>query len=189
MPTWCSTCATCRTRTSFPSCAPRPGSTPTCRHSCSKPGGRELLTDLASMLSKLLPRYEREGKSYLTIAIGCTGGRHRSGRAGRGPGRPRCGRSAMSASSIATWRRRLSRTTRGRPSRANVSGQPDRSCLGPDHQTCSARRQTCSVDCAALLRGDSYLVFERSRVGSASGRGARRSTGVSTSRGVLNRLW
>ena len=40
--------------------------------------GRELLTDLSSMLSKLLPRYEREGKSYLTIAIGCTGGRHRS---------------------------------------------------------------------------------------------------------------
>jgi RNase adapter protein RapZ len=25
-----------------------------------------------------MPRYEREGKSYLTIAIGCTGGRHRS---------------------------------------------------------------------------------------------------------------
>jgi UPF0042 nucleotide-binding protein len=25
-----------------------------------------------------LPRYEREGKSYLTIAVGCTGGRHRS---------------------------------------------------------------------------------------------------------------
>ena len=30
------------------------------------------------MLSRLLPRYEREGKSYLTIAVGCTGGRHRS---------------------------------------------------------------------------------------------------------------
>ena len=30
------------------------------------------------MLDVLLPRYEREGKSYLTIAIGCTGGRHRS---------------------------------------------------------------------------------------------------------------
>jgi UPF0042 nucleotide-binding protein len=42
------------------------------------PEGRELLADLANMLSKLLPRYEREGKSYLTIAIGCTGGRHRS---------------------------------------------------------------------------------------------------------------
>jgi hypothetical protein len=25
-----------------------------------------------------MPKYEREGKSYLTIAIGCTGGRHRS---------------------------------------------------------------------------------------------------------------
>jgi UPF0042 nucleotide-binding protein len=42
------------------------------------PEGRELLADLVNMLSKLLPRYEREGKSYLTIAIGCTGGRHRS---------------------------------------------------------------------------------------------------------------
>ncbi|HLI10953.1 MAG TPA: RNase adapter RapZ [Alphaproteobacteria bacterium] len=29
-------------------------------------------------LAPLLPRFEREGKSYLTIAIGCTGGRHRS---------------------------------------------------------------------------------------------------------------
>ncbi len=33
---------------------------------------------IVSMLSVLLPRYEKEGKSYLTIAIGCTGGRHRS---------------------------------------------------------------------------------------------------------------
>jgi UPF0042 nucleotide-binding protein len=30
------------------------------------------------MLQRLIPRYEREGKSYLTIALGCTGGRHRS---------------------------------------------------------------------------------------------------------------
>ena len=30
------------------------------------------------MLSPLLPRFEEEGKSYLTIAVGCTGGRHRS---------------------------------------------------------------------------------------------------------------
>jgi UPF0042 nucleotide-binding protein len=30
------------------------------------------------LLEFSLPRYEREGKSYLTIAIGCTGGRHRS---------------------------------------------------------------------------------------------------------------
>ncbi len=33
---------------------------------------------LTAMLTALLPRYEREGKSYLTIAVGCTGGRHRS---------------------------------------------------------------------------------------------------------------
>jgi len=33
---------------------------------------------LASLLRWLLPRYLREGKSYLTVAVGCTGGRHRS---------------------------------------------------------------------------------------------------------------
>jgi RNase adapter protein RapZ len=30
------------------------------------------------LLEPLLPRYEQEGKTYVTIAIGCTGGRHRS---------------------------------------------------------------------------------------------------------------
>jgi len=34
--------------------------------------------NLKDMLVTLLPAYEREGKSYLTIAVGCTGGRHRS---------------------------------------------------------------------------------------------------------------
>jgi UPF0042 nucleotide-binding protein len=33
---------------------------------------------LEAWLTPLLPRYEQEGKSYLTIAVGCTGGRHRS---------------------------------------------------------------------------------------------------------------
>jgi len=33
---------------------------------------------LCAWLAPLLPRYEGEGKSYFTIAIGCTGGRHRS---------------------------------------------------------------------------------------------------------------
>lgn len=33
---------------------------------------------LTALLEILLPGYEREGKHYLTIAIGCTGGRHRS---------------------------------------------------------------------------------------------------------------
>tara|TARA_B100000315_G_scaffold148317_1_gene137169 strand:- start:3288 stop:4184 length:897 start_codon:yes stop_codon:yes gene_type:complete len=34
--------------------------------------------NLTQMLKPLMPRFEAEGKSYLTIAIGCTGGRHRS---------------------------------------------------------------------------------------------------------------
>lgn len=33
---------------------------------------------LTGLLQPLLPRYNQEGKSYLTIAVGCTGGRHRS---------------------------------------------------------------------------------------------------------------
>ena len=33
---------------------------------------------LNALIAPLLPSYEREGKSYLTIAVGCTGGRHRS---------------------------------------------------------------------------------------------------------------
>jgi UPF0042 nucleotide-binding protein len=32
----------------------------------------------SGLLRWLLPRYQREGKSYLTVAVGCTGGRHRS---------------------------------------------------------------------------------------------------------------
>ncbi len=39
---------------------------------------REVLDRLASLLEYLVPMYRREGKRYLTIAIGCTGGRHRS---------------------------------------------------------------------------------------------------------------
>jgi UPF0042 nucleotide-binding protein len=39
---------------------------------------QELLRRLQDLLRFLLPAYQREGKSYLTIAVGCTGGRHRS---------------------------------------------------------------------------------------------------------------
>ena len=42
------------------------------------PGFDEFYLALTKLLAILLPRYEQEGKSYLTIAIGCTGGRHRS---------------------------------------------------------------------------------------------------------------
>lgn len=36
------------------------------------------LDHLEALLVEILPRYKAEGRSYLTIAIGCTGGRHRS---------------------------------------------------------------------------------------------------------------
>jgi RNase adapter protein RapZ len=42
------------------------------------PDTQEFLRRTKDLLEYVLPRYEREGKSYLTIAIGCTGGRHRS---------------------------------------------------------------------------------------------------------------
>jgi UPF0042 nucleotide-binding protein len=38
----------------------------------------ELLTRLTDLLEFVLPRYRRENRSYLSIAVGCTGGRHRS---------------------------------------------------------------------------------------------------------------
>jgi UPF0042 nucleotide-binding protein len=44
------------------------------RHSETK----EFIDRLAAFLRFALPQYVREGKSYLTVAIGCTGGRHRS---------------------------------------------------------------------------------------------------------------
>jgi len=39
---------------------------------------QEFLARLESMLQFLIPQYRAEGKSYLTVSIGCTGGRHRS---------------------------------------------------------------------------------------------------------------
>jgi RNase adapter protein RapZ len=42
------------------------------------PGFPLLMARLDDLLLPLLPLYQKEGKSYLTIAFGCTGGRHRS---------------------------------------------------------------------------------------------------------------
>ena len=42
------------------------------------PGFDDFFGHLSGLIEPLLPSYLKEGKSYLTIAIGCTGGRHRS---------------------------------------------------------------------------------------------------------------
>ena len=44
----------------------------------SFPQTREFNQHISELLAYLIPHYVREGKSYLTLAFGCTGGRHRS---------------------------------------------------------------------------------------------------------------
>lgn len=44
----------------------------------ARPESEEFLSRLLEFLDYLLPRYKSEGKSYLTIGFGCTGGKHRS---------------------------------------------------------------------------------------------------------------
>ena len=42
------------------------------------PLARTFVQDVAKMMESLIPAYKKEGKSYLVMAVGCTGGRHRS---------------------------------------------------------------------------------------------------------------
>jgi len=42
------------------------------------PASTEFIEKIQELLEFLLPHFEKEGKSYLTVAFGCTGGRHRS---------------------------------------------------------------------------------------------------------------
>jgi len=44
----------------------------------SNPGVSEFVKSYISVINQMLPGYLREGKKYLTVAIGCTGGKHRS---------------------------------------------------------------------------------------------------------------
>lgn len=55
------------------------GSAPDVRdYVLASPETREFLRRFSDFLTYLIPLYRKEGKSYLTIAVGCTGGRHRS---------------------------------------------------------------------------------------------------------------
>jgi UPF0042 nucleotide-binding protein len=44
----------------------------------SNEGVTEFVSDYVKLIKDMLPGYIREGKKYLTVAIGCTGGKHRS---------------------------------------------------------------------------------------------------------------
>jgi len=48
------------------------------RYVLGVPAAKRFLTLTTTLMRFLLPQYVAEGKSYLTVAIGCTGGRHRS---------------------------------------------------------------------------------------------------------------
>lgn len=48
------------------------------RYVLEQPDAAEFIDRVLELLLFLLPRYQREGKAYLTVAVGCTGGKHRS---------------------------------------------------------------------------------------------------------------
>jgi len=52
--------------------------TPVRDYVLAQPETKDFLEKVDGLLAGILPSFEREGKSYLTIALGCTGGRHRS---------------------------------------------------------------------------------------------------------------
>jgi RNase adapter protein RapZ len=51
---------------------------PVARYVLDQEPAQHFLDDVVSMLDWQIPAFAKEGKSYLSIAIGCTGGRHRS---------------------------------------------------------------------------------------------------------------
>jgi UPF0042 nucleotide-binding protein len=44
----------------------------------SSDDGQQMISDIEGFIRKWLPRYTEDTRSYLTVAIGCTGGKHRS---------------------------------------------------------------------------------------------------------------
>jgi UPF0042 nucleotide-binding protein len=51
---------------------------PVIEHLRGEPAAQDMLLDIGNFLERWLPSFERSGRSYITVAIGCTGGQHRS---------------------------------------------------------------------------------------------------------------
>ncbi len=68
------------TRSSSTSCAPKTGCDPAVAElrAVERDEAQTFLRLVEALLDFTLPLYRREGRSYFTLAIGCTGGRHRS---------------------------------------------------------------------------------------------------------------
>jgi RNase adapter protein RapZ len=87
-----------------PELRPFPGTDPRVREFVlGQEDARGFLDRAADLCAFLLPRYRAEGKSYLTLAVGCTGGRHRSVVIGA----ELAARLTQAGTSVRTWHRDL----------------------------------------------------------------------------------
>jgi len=76
--TSCSTCATCEPLLR-PALRPLTGcDLPVAAFLAAAPAVGEMTDDIAHFIGKWLPSYVADNRNYVTVAIGCTGGRHRS---------------------------------------------------------------------------------------------------------------
>ena len=185
--TWCSTAGSCPTRTGSTSSARRPASTSRCATTCSAPSWpRRSSTGSTACSTCCCPAFQAEGKAYLTLAFGCTGGRHRSVAIaeevarrlrGAGPGTRACrtatspravspvrraGARRSSPSAAATaWPRRCGPSGRyaGSHHRGRVGGRRRRLVAAGCARPCRRcrRRATCAAASAPSPRTDSPL--------------------------------
>jgi UPF0042 nucleotide-binding protein len=73
------TVAFCPTPTGSTNCDPLTGlDAPVVDYVLDQEPAQHFFDDVTAMLEWQIPAFAKEGKSYLSIAIGCTGGRHRS---------------------------------------------------------------------------------------------------------------
>ena len=118
--------------------------------STRQPDFDELVDRLEDLLLFLLPRYRQENRSYLSVAVGCTGGRHRSVAVVRAPGGARSRDRRGWASVRATSPRRLERANR------DDDRRPDRHPRRPGRASCSPPPRSSPGRCrdSAALRLD-----------------------------------